>query len=145
MTKWFALSVVASAVAVLATNLVIYVLFYGDFLASNSGLSRELFEQVQKPADQTDILAFVAATLLTGTLLTAVIERVKARTFTAGATTAFVFGCLMVGSVDLGLIATTHYYSTFSGIVDIFVAAATFAIGGGIAALILRRGAQAAP
>lgn len=144
MTKWFAMSVVASAVTVLATNLVIYLLFYEQFLISNSGLSRELFEQVQKPADQTDILPFVLATLLTGTLLTAVTERVRARTFIAGATTAFVFGCLMVGSVNLGLIATTHYYSYLSGIVDIFVAAATFAVAGGVAALILRRGPQAA-
>lgn len=142
MTKRFGLAVLATTAALAFANGVIYVLTYSEFLAANSGLSRDLFDRIQKPVDQTEALPSVLAMLLAGTLLTAVIDRVKARTFVAGARSAFLFGCLMVGSVNFGLIATTYYYSYVSGIVDIFVAAATFAAAGGVAALILGRGAR---
>lgn len=142
MTKRFGLSVLASAAAIALTNGLIYVLFYGEFLAANSGLSRELFDRVQKPAEQTEALPTVLAMLLAGTLLTVVIQHAKARTFIAGARSAFLFGCLMLGSVNFGLIGTTYYYSYVSGVVDIFVAASTFAAAGGVAALILGRDAR---
>jgi hypothetical protein len=45
----------------------------------------------------------------------------------------------MIGAVNLGLIATTYYYSYMSGIVDILVGALTIAVGCGFAALVQGR------
>ncbi|MBI4297862.1 MAG: hypothetical protein HY676_04955 [Chloroflexi bacterium] len=144
MKKRFVLSALASAVTVLILNGVIYALFYGDFLKNNSGLSVELFEKVQRPVDQTNIPATILSMLVIGCLITTVVHWVKAKTFINGLKFGFIFAVLMVGSVNLGLLATTYYYSTKSGIIDIFVGAATIAIGGGVAALIMGGGTKPA-
>jgi hypothetical protein len=142
MKKKFILSMLASAVTVFVLNGVIYPLFYGDFLKNNSGLSAELFEKVQRPVSQTEIPATILSMLLIGCLIATVIYWLKARTFVDGFKFGFVFAGLMVGSVNLGLVATTYYFSYTSGIVDIFVGATTIAVGGGVAACIMGRGTK---
>ena len=141
MKKKFILSVLASAVTILILNGVIYP-FYGDFLKNNSGLSVQLFEQVQKPVAQTDITATILAMIFIGCLITTVVYWVKARTFIDGCKFGFIFASLMIASVNIGLIATTYYFSYKSGIIDIFVGAATIAIGGGVSAYIIGRGSK---
>ncbi len=141
MKKIFIVSVLASAVTILVLNGVIYP-FYGDFLKNNSGLSVELFEKVQRPVDQTKIPATILSMIVIGCLVTTVVYRVKAKTFIDGLKLGFIFAVLMVASVNLGLLATTYYYSTKSGIIDIFVGAATIAIGSGVSAYIMGRGTK---
>lgn len=140
MTKKFLLSSLACAVIIAIPNAIITPLFYYDFLKNNSGLSPELWEQVQRPAEETEVIAAILSILLLGCLTTLVIYWTKAKTFLEGFKKVLIFSVLMMGVVNFGLLGTTHYWSYISAITDIFVASATFAIGGGVAALIMGRG-----
>jgi hypothetical protein len=135
----FIVSALAGAGAVLVLNGLIYALFYGDFLKDNSGLSTELFEQVQRPVADTQVVATVASMVFIGCLIATVAYWARAYTFAAGLKAGLIFGVLMIGAVNLGLIATTYYYSYISGLVDILVGALTIAVGCGFAALVQGR------
>ena len=84
MKKKFLLSILLSAVAVFVLNGAIYPLFYMDFLRNNSGLTKELFDKMQKPVAQTEIVATILSILFIGTLVTTVIYWARARTFARG-------------------------------------------------------------
>jgi len=139
MIKKFFLSSLACAVVDAIPNAIITPLFYYDFLKNNSGLTPELWEKVQRSAAETEVVPVLLSLLLIGCLTTLVIYWTKAKTFMDGFKYSFIFSVLMMGVVNLGLLGTTHYWSYISAITDIFVAATTFAIGGGVAALIMGR------
>jgi hypothetical protein len=139
MNKRFLFAALASTITVLLINGGIYPLFYGDFIKNYSNLSADIWDKVQKPVAETDIFASILAVLLIGILITSVVRWTKAKSFLAGIKSGFILGVLMVGGVDLGLIATTKYFSYTSGIIDIFVAAFSFALAGGVAASIFGR------
>lgn len=136
MGKRLILAGLAAAAAVLIVNGLIYP-FYHDFLRDNSDLAADLFDRVQRPVDETLLPATAASMVLVGALIAVVVRWSGAHTFLGGIKAGLVLGLLMVGTVNLGLIATTHYYSYTSGIVDAFVGGATIAVGGGAAALVL--------
>ena len=136
MIKKFVLSSLACAVVVAIPNAIITPLFYYDFLKNNSGLSPEMWEKVQRTAQETEAIPVVLSLLSIGCLASLVIHWTKSKTFLDGFKYSFIFSALMMGVVNLGLLGTTHYWSYTSAITDIFVAAITFAIGGGVAALI---------
>lgn len=137
MKKSFILSALAGAIAVLILFLVTSLLSYADFLENNSALSADLFEKVQRPLDQTQIPAIILSIVIIGCLIATIVYWVKAKKFVDGFKYVFLFGVLMMGSVNFGLIATTYYYSYTTGIVDIFVSGLMFGIGGGVAALVM--------
>ena len=117
----------------------IFPLFYGDFLQNHSALPLEIWLQVQKPVAETNIPLSLIAMICIGTLITAVMVWSQAKTFLQGIKSGSILGLLMVGSVNLGLLATTNYYSITSGIVDIFVGGLSIALTGGVAAIIMGR------
>jgi len=139
MNKKLILAAIASTFTILIINGGIYPLFYGDFLKNYSDLSADIWDKVQKPIKETNILASISAVILIGILITKTVSWSHAKTFYDGIKFGFILGVLMVGAVDLGLIATTKYFSYTSGITDIFVAAFSFAVAGGVAAYILGR------
>ncbi len=139
MIKKFVLSSLVCTVIVAIPNAIITPLFYYDFLKNNSGLSPELWERVQRSAEETEVVPVILSLLLIGCLITLVIYWTKAKTFLDGFIYSFTFSALMMGVVNLGLLGTTHYWSYISAITDIFVAATSFAIGGGVVALIVGR------
>ena len=141
MTKKFLLAVVASAVTAVVPNAIITATFYYDFLKSHSPLTEMgIWDKVQIPADQTKMPAAILTILCIGFLLTTVMYWANSKTFLQGLKRTFIFAMFMVGMVNFGLIATTHYWSYTSGIVDIFVASITFAPAGGVASWILGKG-----
>jgi hypothetical protein len=136
----FVMAVVASAITVAILNGIITAVGYYGFLKSHSPLTAMgLWEKVQIPAEQTRIPALLLSLLCLGAMITTVVHWAGARSFIDGMRVAFIVGCLAIGTVNLGLLATTHYWSYTSAIVDVFVAGATFAVGGGLAATILGR------
>jgi H+/gluconate symporter-like permease len=137
MTKKFILSALACAVIIAIPNAIITPLFYYDFLKNNSGLPPELWEKVQRTVEETEVVAAVLSILLIGCLTTLVIYWTKVKTFMEGFKKVFIFSVLMMGVVNFGLLGTTHYWSYKSAIIDILVASITFALGGGVAALIM--------
>ena len=139
MIRKFVLSSLASTVIIAVPNAIISPLFYYEFLKNHSGLSPDLWEMVQRPAEETEVFAALLSIVLVGCLTTLVIYWTKARTYLEGFKYAFIFSVLMMGVVNFGLLGTTHYWSYLSAITDIFVAATSFAIGGGVAALIMGR------
>lgn len=139
MIKKFVLSSLACSVVIAIPNAIITPLFYYDFLKNHSGLSPDLWVKVQRPAEETELVAAILSILLIGCLTTLVIYWTRAKTFLEGFKFGFIFSVLMMGVVNFGLLGTTYYWSYISAITDIFVAATTFAIGGGVAALIMGR------
>ena len=139
MKTRFFYSVLASAITMLIINGGIFPLFYGDFLQNYSALPLEIWLQVQKPVAETNIPLSLIAMICIGTLITAVMVWSQAKTFLQGIKSGAILGLLMVGSVNLGLLATTNYYSITSGIVDIFVGGLSIALTGGVAAIIMGR------
>ena len=139
MKKSFVLSALAGTATVLILFLVTSILPYTDFLKNNSALSADLFAKVQRPLDQTQIPAIILSILIVGCLIATIVYWVKAKNFVDGFKYVFLFGILMMGTVKFGLIATSYYYSYMTGIVDIFMAGFMFAIGGGVAALVMNK------
>ena len=143
MNKKFLLSTIASAITMVIPNAIISATFYYDFLKAHSGLSNDVWDKFQRSAGQTETAAAIITLLFIGIFISSVVYFTKAKTFWDGMKWAFFFGVLLAGTTNFGFIATTHYWSYFSAIIDIFVAATTFALGGGVAALILGREKQA--
>ena len=143
MNKKFLLATIASAVVMAIPSAIISATFYYDFLKAHSGLTSDVWDKFQRSAEQTETIAAIISLLFIGIFISSVVYFTKATTFFDGMKWTFFFGCLLAGTTNFGLLATTHYWSYYSAIIDIFVAAITFALGGGVAALILGKGKPA--
>ena len=140
MKTRFIFAILASALTVLVLNGVIYPLFYGDFLRNYSGMGVELWDKIQKPVEETNLPVTFLSMILIGSLVTSVVKWSQSTTFLKGIRSGVVLGLLMVGGVNMGLLATTNYYSYTSAFVDVFVGGLSIAVSCGVAAVVIGSG-----
>jgi hypothetical protein len=139
MNRRFFLSALVTTVVLFLLNAAVYVAFLKDFFQNHPAISPEFMKQLYKPDDQLIVWALILCTVAIGCLVTTVIYWSGARTFISGLKSGFIFGILMLCSVDFGLLASTNNFSTAGAFADLTCSTITLTISGAVAAWLLGR------
>ena len=139
MKNRFFLAAGVTTIVLFILNAVVYVFFLKDFFHNHPAVSPEFMKQLYRPDDQLIVWAVVLCSVALGCLLTTVISWSGARTFTTGLRSGFIFGILMLCSVDFGLLGSTNNFTTAGAFADITCSTIVLTISGGISAWMLGR------
>ena len=138
-TKNFLLAGFVTAVVLFILNAVVFVTFLGNFFQTHPAVSPEFMKQLYRPNDQLTWWAVVLSAIAIGFLVATVTKWSGARTFGSGLRTGFIFGFLLLCTVDFGLLGSTNNFTTAGAIADLVCSTTTITVSSGVAAVILGR------
>lgn len=115
----FLVTAFLTAIVLFILNAIVYVVFLKDFFQNHPAVSETFTKQLYRPDDQIIIWATIVSALAIGLLVTIVMKWSGARTFVAGLGKGFIFGLLLLCSVDFGLLASTNNFTTAGAFADL--------------------------
>ena len=137
MDKKFLLALLAGSVTLFVVGFILYVIAFGGFFADHVGSATG----VAKDEASMNILAIFLGNVAAAAMLTIIFGKWGSiRTLADGAKAGAIFGFLVALSFDLVMFGTTNMADLTSTLVEPFVSAVMFAVGGGVIGMMLGRG-----
>ncbi len=140
MNKRFILSGIAATCTNLLLHAAVYFLFLKDFFRAHPAVSEEFTKQLVRPPGELVGWAMAVTALTMGFLITTVMHWAGVRSFVSGLKYGSILGLLFWASVNFGLYASSHYFSTASVFADYASSTAVMTLSSAVAAWILGRG-----
>ena len=137
MNRRFFVTALFTAVLLFVLNALVFVAFLNDFFLSHPAVSKSFMKQLYRPQDEIVVWATIISALAIGLLVTVVIHWSGARSFSAGLQKGFVFGILLLSSVDFGLLASTNNFTTAGAFADLICSTSTITLSGAFCAWML--------
>ncbi|MGZ3950384.1 MAG: hypothetical protein ACXVBZ_03260 [Flavisolibacter sp.] len=140
MNRNFFVTALITAVVLFMLNAFVFVAFLNDFFFRHPAISESFMKQLYRPQDEIVVWAAIASALAIGLLVTLVLQWSGARTFSAGLKRGFVFGVLLLSSVDFGLLASTNNFTTSGALADLICSTTTITASSAFCAWMLGKG-----
>lgn len=136
-SKKFLLSSLGTTLVLFILNAIVFEAFLKNFFLNHPAVSPEFMKQLYRPDDQMIWWAVVLSAIAIGVFVTTAVYWSGARTFTSGLRSGFIFGILLLCSVDFGLYASTNNFTLSGAFADMLCSTTTVSLSGAVSAVLL--------